>query len=52
MGRYDLSDTEWTIIAPLLPQKSRGVKRVDDGRVLNGIFNFGKGITSGEQAQL
>ena len=38
MARYDLSDSEWTIIAPLLPQKSRGVKRVDDRRVLNGIF--------------
>ena len=38
MARYDLSDSEWTIIGPLLPQKSRGVKRVDDRRVLNGIF--------------
>jgi len=36
--RYDLTDAEWKIIAPLLPQKSRGVKRVDDRRVLNGIF--------------
>ena len=26
------------MIQPLLPQKSRGVKRVDDRRVLNGIF--------------
>jgi transposase len=26
------------VIAPLLPQKSRGVPRVDDRRVLNGIF--------------
>lgn len=38
MARYDLSETEWKIIKPLLPQKSRGVKRVDDRRVLNGIF--------------
>ncbi len=37
-NRYDLSDAEWKIIEPLLPQKSRGVKRVDDRRVLNGIF--------------
>jgi transposase len=36
--RYDLTDAEWKIIAPLLPQKSRGVKRVDVRRVLNGIF--------------
>ena len=36
--RYDLTDAEWNIISPLLPNKSRGVKRVDDRRVLNGIF--------------
>ena len=38
MARYDLSDAEWGIIEPLLPNKSRGVPRVDDRRVLNGIF--------------
>ena len=38
MDRYDLTDFEWGVIAPLLPQKSRGVPRVDDRRVLNGIF--------------
>ena len=38
MARFDLSDAEWSIIAPLLPNKSRGVSRVDDRRVLNGIF--------------
>jgi transposase len=38
MARYDLSDAEWKIIEPLLPRKSRGVERVDDRRVLNGIF--------------
>ncbi len=37
MARFDLTDFEWSIIQPLLPQKSRGVKRVDDKRVLNGI---------------
>ncbi len=36
--RYDLTDFEWLVIQPLLPNKSRGVKRVDDRRVLNGIF--------------
>ena len=36
--RYDLTDAKWNIIEPLLPNKSRGVKRVDDRRVLNGIF--------------
>ena len=38
MARYDLSDFEWSVIEPVLPQKSRGVPRVDDRRVLNGIF--------------
>jgi len=38
LRRYELSDAEWAIIAPLLPNKSRGVPRVDDRRVLNGIF--------------
>lgn len=38
MARCDLSDAEWRIIAPLLPNKPRGVPRTDDRRVLNGIF--------------
>ena len=38
MARFDLKDFEWSVIAPLLPNKMRGVKRVDDRRVLNGIF--------------
>ncbi len=38
MARYDLTDFVWSVIEPLLPQKSRGVPRVDDRRVLNGIF--------------
>jgi transposase len=38
MARFDLSDREWVLIKPLLPNKSRGVARVDDRRVLNGIF--------------
>ena len=38
MARYDLTDFEWSAIEPLLPRKSRGVPRVDDRRVLNGIF--------------
>jgi transposase len=37
-GRHDLSDREWAIIAPLLPNKPRGVARVDDRRVIDGIF--------------
>jgi len=29
---------EWSVIQPLLPTKVRGKPRVDDRRVLNGIF--------------
>ncbi|SNY89904.1 Transposase [Cohaesibacter sp. ES.047] len=36
--RFDLTDFEWSTIAPLLPQKSRDVPRVDDRRVINGIL--------------
>ena len=36
--RFDLSDEEWAVIEPLLPKAGRGPKRVDDRRVLNGIF--------------
>jgi transposase len=37
MSRYDLTEFEWRVIE-LLPHKPRGVPRVDDRRVLNGIF--------------
>jgi transposase len=36
--RYELNDYEWRVIKPMLPNKPRGVPRVDDRRVLNGIF--------------
>ena len=35
MARFDLTDVQWLVIAPLLPNR---VARVDDRRVLNGIF--------------
>ena len=38
MRRHELTDEEWAIIQPLLPNKPRGVPRVDDRRVLNGIL--------------
>ena len=37
MMRYELTDYEWAAIRPMLPNKARGVPRVDDRRVLNGI---------------
>ena len=36
--RFDLNDKEWAIVEPLLPTDVRGKARVDDRRVLNGIF--------------
>ena len=30
MNRYDLTDFEWRVIEPLLPNKPRGVPRVAD----------------------
>ena len=35
--RHELSDLEWAVIKPMLPNKPRGVPRVNDRRVLNGI---------------
>ena len=36
--RHELTDNEWSAIKPMLPNKPRGVPRVNDRRVLNGIF--------------
>jgi len=38
MARYDMSEVEWRYIQPALPTKVRGKPRVDDRRVINGIF--------------
>ena len=38
MARSDMRDFEWNFIETLLPNNSRGVKRVDDRRVINGIL--------------
>lgn len=38
MSRYDLNEFSWRVIEPLLPNNPRGVPRVDDRRVLKGIF--------------
>ena len=39
-GRHDLTDAEWAVIAPLMPNKPRGVARADDRRVIGGIFHI------------
>jgi transposase len=36
--RQELSGIEWTAIKPMLPDKTRGVRRVNDRRALNGTF--------------
>ena len=36
--RYELADYESAAIRPMLPSKARSVPRVDERRVLNGIF--------------
>src|SRR6266496_1114409 len=36
--RYELTDHEWAAIRPMLPNKPRGVPRVNDRRVLNTSF--------------
>jgi hypothetical protein len=38
--RYELSDYEWSVIKPMLPNKPRGIPRVDDRRILNGILGL------------
>jgi hypothetical protein len=41
----DLNNLEWRAIEPLLP-RPRGIKRVDDRRVLNGILWRDAGVWS------
>jgi hypothetical protein len=36
--RYQLTDFEWAAIRSFLPNKPRGIPRVDDRRVLNGVL--------------
>jgi transposase len=36
--RCELSEYEWSGIKPMLPNKPRGVPRLDDRRVVNGIL--------------
>jgi transposase len=36
--RYDLTDSEWSVIEPLLPTQRRGVKPKKNRKVIDGIF--------------
>ncbi len=33
MREFELTDREWSAVRPVLPNKSRGVPRVDDRRL-------------------
>jgi transposase len=36
--RYDLTDSEWNVIEPLLPMDRRGPKPKNNRQILNGMF--------------
>ncbi len=36
--RFELTDDEWPVIVPQLPTNTRGIARVDDRKVINGIL--------------
>ncbi|MEU9102733.1 IS5 family transposase [Streptomyces sp. NPDC048361] len=38
MQRYELTDQEWDLLAPLVPSAVAGRPRVDDRRVINGML--------------
>ncbi len=38
MARFDLTDDEWAVIAPLLPAQGRGPRRKGGRKILNGLF--------------
>ncbi|MFX5126550.1 transposase, partial [Acinetobacter baumannii] len=38
-GEFWLNDEQWERLRPLLPNKPRGVPRVDDRRVISGIVH-------------
>ena len=38
MARFDMSEFKWSVIQPHLPTKVRGVARLDDRRMINGIL--------------
>ncbi len=36
--RCELTNDQWAAVRSMLPNKPRGARRVDDRRLLNGIF--------------
>ena len=38
MGRYDLTDFEWSVIEPLIPMNRRGPKPQNNRQIINGMF--------------
>ena len=38
MGRYDLTDFEWSAIEPLMPMDRRGPKPRNNRQIINGMF--------------
>ena len=52
MKRDDLIDFEWNMFEPLLPNKPRGVPRVDERRVLKGIMCVRRSSAPGATAEL
>jgi transposase len=51
-GEFWLSDRQWRRLAPLLPNKPRGVPRVDDRRVISGIVHVLRSVAAGPMSQL
>ncbi|MGM0361875.1 IS5 family transposase [Streptomyces griseoaurantiacus] len=44
--RYELTDQEWELLAPLIPRASTGRPRVEDRRVINGmVYKIRTGIS-------
>ena len=38
MGRYDLTEFEWSVIEPVLPMDRRGPKPQNNRQIMNGMF--------------
>ena len=50
--RYALTETEWSIIQSILPNKPRGISRVDDRRIERHLLGPALGCTVTRSARL